>query len=292
MELTISDDLNLTKIALSGQCFRIRRFDDGTFRFITEGNILYIRELSPTRFDADCTPEQWETVWVRYFDLSRSYEKIRASIPEDDSYMRRAAEAGKGIRILRQSPWETLVAFIISQRKSIPAIQGAVELLAERYGKTITTTRETVRVFPDPAEMADADTGTLVACKLGYRSSYVLDAIEKTNTGALDLNAIAEYADAELLERLRSVCGVGNKVANCVALFAYGRTGLAPVDTWIGKVIRSEYAGKNPFPAYGDAAGIMQQYMFYDALKHKKRYEDGKPHRSAERRIRKHAPAL
>ncbi len=270
MELTISDDFSLPKIAESGQCFRIRRFDDGTYRFISENNILYIWELSPERFEADCTPEQWDTVWAPYFDLDRSYAAIRASIPTSDAYMRRAAEAGQGIRILRQSPWETLLAFIISQRKSIPAIQGAVELLASQYGVAVTTRRETVCVFPRPEQMADADAKTLAACKLGYRTPYVLDAVGRANSGALNLAAIAGCPDAELLEQLKAVNGVGKKIANCVALFAYGRTGLAPVDTWISKVIRSEYGGENPFPAYGGAAGIMQQYVFYYALTHKR----------------------
>ena len=270
MELTISDDFSLSKIAESGQCFRIRRFDDGTYRFITEGNILYIRERAPQRFEADCTPEEWDTVWTNYFDLGRSYAAIRASIPTGDAYMRQAAEAGQGIRILRQSPWETLVAFIISQRKSIPAIQGAVELLSERYGETVTTQRETVRVFPRPEQMAGADAEALAACKLGYRTPYVLDAVDRAGSGALDLAAIAECGDEALLERLKTVNGVGNKIANCVALFAYGRSALAPVDTWINKVIRSEYGGVNPFPAYGSAAGIMQQYIFYYALTHKR----------------------
>ena len=84
------------------------------------------------------------------------------------------------------------------------------------------------------------------------------------------MTEIAVCGDAELLERLKTVNGVGNKIANCVALFAYGRTALTPVDTWINKVIRSEYGGADPFPAYGDAAGIMQQYVFYYALKHKR----------------------
>ena len=270
MELTISDDFSLPKIAESGQCFRIRRSDDGTYRFITEGSVLYIRELAPGRFEADCTLGEWDAVWLPYFDLDRSYAEIRASIPESDTYMRQAAEAGRGIRILRQSPWETLVAFIISQRKSIPAIQGAVELLSERYGEALTTQRETVRMFPRPEQMADADAEALAACKLGYRTPYVLDAIGRANVGALDLAELADCDDAELIERLKCITGVGNKIANCVALFAYGRTTLAPVDTWISKVIRGEYGGVNPFPAYGDAAGIMQQYVFYYALKHKR----------------------
>ena len=134
----------------------------------------------------------------------------------------------------------------------------------------MTTECETVRVFPRPEQLSDADAGALAACKLGYRTPYVLDAVGRANSGALDLRALAECDDAELLERLKTVNGVGNKIANCVALFAYGRTALAPVDTWIAKVIRSEYGGENPFPAYGGTAGVMQQYMFYYALTHKR----------------------
>ena len=270
MEQIISDDLSLSKIAGSGQCFRIRVFDDGTYRFITDGNILYIREVSPGRFEMDCTPEQWNRVWVPYFDLDRNYAQIRASVPESDAFMRRAAEVGQGIRILRQSPWETLVAFIISQRKSIPAIQSALELLAQRYGEPFRTPRELVRVFPTAAQMKEADATALAACKLGYRIPYVLDAIDKVLSGRLDLNMLGQCSDEDLLAGIKTVYGVGNKIANCVALFAYGRTALAPVDTWIGKAIRRQYNGRNPFSAYGDAAGIMQQYLFYYALNHKR----------------------
>ena len=134
----------------------------------------------------------------------------------------------------------------------------------------MTTECETVRVFPRPEQLSGADAEALVACKLGYRAPYVLDAVGRTSSGALDLTAIAECDDTQLLERLKTVNGVGNKIANCVALFAYGRTALAPVDTWIGKVIRNEYGGENPFPAYDTTAGVMQQYMFYCALTHKR----------------------
>ena len=63
--------------------------------------------------------------------------------------------------------------------------------------------------------------------------------------------------------------GVGDKVANCVMLFAYHRVGRAPVDTWIAKVIAEKYDGVNPFFRYGDVAGIMQQYVFF-AAQHEK----------------------
>ena len=65
-------------------------------------------------------------------------------------------------------------------------------------------------------------------------------------SGSLDLAKIASLPDAELIAALEGVKGVGVKVANCVALFAYGRTACAPVDTWIQKIIRQEYQGHPP----------------------------------------------
>ena len=134
MQVTISDDFDLQKIADSGQCFRVRDFDGGMFRFITGSEVLYIRKLSRARYEAGCPDEAWKRVWVPYFDLERNYLRIRKAIPASDTYMRLAARRGRGIRILRQDPWETLVTFIISQRKSIPAIVASVEMLAERFG--------------------------------------------------------------------------------------------------------------------------------------------------------------
>ena len=97
----------------------------------------------------------------------------------------------------------------------------------------------------------------------------VCDAVEQVLSGSLDLVGIAALPDDELISALEHVKGVGVKVANCVALFAYGRTACAPVDTWIKKIIRQEYQGRDPVVRYGDTAGIMQQYFFYYAQNHK-----------------------
>ena len=108
-----------------------------------------------------------------------------------------------------------------------------------------------------------------MACKAGYRASYLCDAVNQVLSGTLDLTGIASLPDSELIAALERVRGVGIKVANCVALFAYGRTACAPVDTWIQKIIRRAYHGQDPFARYGSAAGIMQQYFFYYAQTHK-----------------------
>ena len=74
--IEIADDFDLERIARSGQCFRVRRFEDGTHRFVTREHVLYIKETENRRFSVSCTPEEWRSVWVRYFDLERSYGDI------------------------------------------------------------------------------------------------------------------------------------------------------------------------------------------------------------------------
>ena len=269
MEVRISDLFDLEKIAGSGQCFRVRAFPDGTYRFLTGERALYIRRLDGDTYDVSCGPELWERVWRPYFDLDRDYRAVSRAIPPEDAFLARAAGEGAGIRILRQDSWETLVTFIISQRKSIPAIRAVVEALCGRYGARIQTPRETLYAFPTAGRLREAAEADYRACGAGYRAPYLCDAVERVCAGVLDLGKLAALPDGELLAALESVRGVGEKVASCVALFAYGRCGCAPVDTWIRKVIRREYGGRSPFGRYGADAGILQQYFFYYAQNHK-----------------------
>lgn len=267
MKITIDDDFDLDKIIASGQCFRPRKISDDTYRFVTGQSSVEITDLSKssasrrkdlqTEINVSCTKKEWDSVWHRYFDLDTNYRKIRKSIPKDDEYLRKAADHGAGIRILRQDRFEMLISFIISQRKSIPAIRTSVERLVDMYGHD--------GLFPDAKAMMNATYDELSACGLGYRVPYIMKAVERVAHCDIDLDALDKLPDEELFNELKSFAGVGDKVANCVALFAYHRTGRAPVDTWIARVIADQYNGINPFPRYASVAGIMQQYFFYYA---------------------------
>ena len=305
MRIAIEDDFSPEKIARSGQCFRVREFPGGVFRFVTGKHVLYLRQMK-SRFEVSCGAAAWQDLWTGYFDLDRNYAALRASIPASDACLCRAAAYGAGLRILRQDPWEILVTFILSQRKSVPAIRTCVETLCERYGEEISRRKRVrgtgdisggpsggsgesrsllqaaanadagLRSFPTAERLASVSAEELKACGLGYRVPYVMDAARKVSEGTLDLKALYSASSEELLASLKQVSGVGTKVAGCIGLFAYGRTGLAPVDVWIGRVIDCVYGGCDPFSAYGDAAGIMQQYIFHYALAHKKEFASGR----------------
>ena len=265
MQVTIKDDLDLEKIIESGQCFRGKCLEDGSYRFISGDSVIYLRpeDREAGVYTVSCDRESWETTWFPFFDLERCYSEIAVLESGKHEFVDQAIAHGRGVRLLRQDPWEMLLTFIISQRKSIPAIIKSVEALSEKYGHDIVTEQERLKAFPSPEEMKEATAEELAACGLGYRVKYILDAIQKVNSGELNLQAIAELPDHALLEKLQAVMGVGIKVANCIALFAYGRTACVPVDVWIFRAIEKECGGVSPFSLYGENAGIIQQYIFY-----------------------------
>ena len=118
-----------------------------------------------------------------------------------------------------------------------------------------------VYLFPRLEDMTGITTDDLEGLGLSYRKEFIIDALASVADGYLE--SLRKLPDEELVESLKTIRGVGDKVANCVALFAYHRVNRAPVDVWIKRAIDNEFGGKNIFNQFGDNAGILQQYIFY-----------------------------
>lgn len=267
--IKISDDFDMKKIADSGQCFRAVEVKSGVFRFVTRNSVVYMKKLGEGKFDASCTSAEWVKTWADYFDLHTSYSKIREQLIQSsagkpyEGYMKEALEFGRGIRILKQEPFEALISFIISQRKNIPAIRTTVDAMCNKFGRGIGTPYEKIHFFPDIHTLAPTTLFDMQELALGYRSAYVRDAIEKVNNRTVDLETLHELDDTQLLEVFQRIRGVGPKVAACVALYAYHRLNVMPIDVWIQRAIDEDFSGNNVFYEFAEYAGILQLYVFF-----------------------------
>jgi N-glycosylase/DNA lyase len=264
MILIQDTDFDIRKIAQSGQCFRLNPHPDGGYTLVAYGRVLRLREASGG-CALDCSQADFDTLWRGYFDMERDYAEICAAADPGDAFLQRALLYGRGIRILRQDPWETLVSFIISQRKNIPAIKACVETLCARYGEPLECGGQVCHAFPTAERLAGLEERCFLDCSLGYRAKYVRAAAQLAASDALDLHTIGGLPDDALLEALLLVPGVGEKVANCVMLFGYHRLSRFPRDVWINRIIEREYGGVFPLARYPDTAGVLQQYIFYYA---------------------------
>ena len=264
MIIQIQDDFDPGKIAESGQCFRWTKTDEQTYRIIAGNRCLYMTSKEDDLYELDCPQEEYSGFWHDYFDLREDYRSIRKKIdPLQDPFLWKASEEEKGIRILRQDPWEMLISFIISQNKNIPAICRCVELLAAKCGERKTDSRGLEYYgFPDPEAVASLSEKDLTDCRLGYRWKYVQAAAKAVLAGEIDLDGLLTADEETTMEALTSLYGVGTKVANCVSLFGLHHIDSFPIDVWVKRVLAEQYPGGYPYEKYSPYNGFYQQYMF------------------------------
>lgn len=212
-----------------------------------------------------------------YFSLDDDLEAIYdflgkagfAAECKEDSVMKEAAKHARGLRILRQDPWECLVSYIISANKNIPAISKTVRHLSSALGSPAGLGEYT---FPSPETLLDAGVERIKQSKCGYRAPYIIDAAAKVASNEVDLDGLWDLPTGEARQQLLKIRGVGPKVADCVLLFGYHRLEVFPVDVWIARCMSHFYLGGadiTPREArqegsrrFGPFAGYAQQVLF------------------------------
>lgn len=266
------DNFSLEQICLSGQCFRMKQEDgeENRYSLIAGDRYLEIEQQGNVcRFY--CDEEIFEQFWKDYFDLERDYADCIGRINPRDTYLVNAAAFGSGIRILRQDLWEMIVTFLISQQNNIVRIRRCIQNICEAYGEERTDGQGRIYYgFPKPEALAGLDEDDLKACNLGYRSKYVVRAARSVVSGEIDLEAVRHMSYKRAREELLKLFGVGEKVADCICLFALHHLQAFPMDTHMIQALNAHYKRGFPNRRYKDIKGIMQQYIFYFELFGKK----------------------
>lgn len=283
-------DMDITDTLECGQAFRYEELcrEDGYVEYLTVamGRLIFIGQRKQGELIFYGMDEEDLPMLDGYFCLSLDYPKIREIIASatDSDWMMRATDSGKGIHILKQDAWEALFSFIISQNNNIPRIRKIIRKLAVEYGENLAVAEgisecpkklcdgidgEVCRgcgicySFPTPEAVVSAPEKMLEA-KVGFRYKYLLDAARRVSEGETDLKKIENAESFEvIMEELKLILGVGDKVASCVALFGMGRLEAFPIDVWMKRAIDEYFDGKLDHKKFGEWAGIAQQYIFH-----------------------------
>ena len=256
-------ELDPVKTFECGQCFRWNADENGVYTGVAGGRAARVVTENGRAYISSGR-EDFESFWRDYFDLGLDYEAIRLGFDAGD-YLRRCAEFGAGIRILRQERWEALCSFIISQCNNIPRIKRIVEALCRCFGEPIEFEGETLYSFPDAAAIARLEERDLAPLRCGYRAGYIISAARAVDSGELDLEALAGTDTDTAMKALLSVRGVGKKVANCAVLFGLGHMDAFPVDVWMKRALSEHFPPDFDPKTLGPYAGLAQQYIFYYA---------------------------
>lgn len=271
------DAFELKDIFDCGQCFRWNEEPDGSYTGVVKSGVLNVScDSSNIIFSGvlDCDIRSFVD---KYFDMARDYEKIKNRLSKIDDHMNSSIEYGKGIRILNQDLWETIISYIISANNNIPRIKGIIERLSKKYGTKVIYDGKEYYLFPTPEQLKDVTTAEYRALGLGFRDIRLYETTQLITSGEINLNDFYEMKTAEARAKLLELSGVGPKVADCILLFSdLKRFDIFPIDVWVRRVMNDLYI-KNPdekkvnkkeindvaFKKFGEYAGIAQQYLFY-----------------------------
>lgn len=225
-----------------GQSFRWEKLN-GWWYGVVEGKAVKTKQVDD-KLLFQTFPERTEANFVEnYFRLDDNLHHIFSKINRD-KHMGEAIQRFRGLRIIRQEPWECLISYICATNTNIPAIKNMVLNLSKQFGRKIMFEGRDFYTFPKPSDLADADLKQVKACKLGFRAERVLKTSRIVHNKELTLESLRKMNYVKAKRELLSLPGVGQKVADCVLLFSLDKLEAFPVDVWVKRAILDFYSNR------------------------------------------------
>lgn len=261
-------ELDLEKTLNCGQVFHWLPSGAGFVGAIGEIPV-YLEQFGPALITHTDSLELART----YLALDHSLPEITATFPRDEA-TQAALKFCRGLRIVRQPIWECLATFITSALKQVQHIRTISLAIRRRFGRALRLGPMELYAYPRPEALAVAELPELLECKLGFRARNLLAAARMVAEGGLDLEKLRGQSTDEARVQLCRVPGVGEKIANCVLLFAYERLEVMPIDVWIRRGLQEIYFSNQARASaielrlfskryFGPYAGYAQQYLFH-----------------------------
>lgn len=213
------ENYNLEATLFGGQDFNWQIIDGEYWAFLQK----QIIRIKPTDGGIywQTYPDKDNYTFIRnYLGLRENYEEI-INYLQNEKNTAKAIKYFPGLRILNQNFDQTVLNFIMSANKNLPAIRNSIKILIDEFGETIKVEGKKIKTYPSTSLIAKLTTEELAKTKVGYRAPY----IKKTAKRLLkDLN--------QNRETLISLPGIGPKVSDCILTYSVGARDITPIDRW------------------------------------------------------------
>lgn len=244
----------------SGQVFRWRR-EGEWWHGVVRGRYIRLRQ-DGDRLEVDGASED---MVAHYFRFDDDLEEIYADISKDER-IASVIDRFRGLRLIRQDIWECSASYILASYSNVPRIKKMIDSVCRTYGQEI---EEGAFSFPTPEEILEGE-ADIACCRLGYRADWLRGYASMVYSGEFDLYELATKDYRGAVEYLKSVKGIGDKVADCIALFSLDHLEACPVDVRIARAMRDIYGvtgSYNKVASYarrhfGRFAGYAQEYLY------------------------------
>ena len=275
VELFFSEIFDLVKTFECGQIFRFETIDSGkTYFGALNDRIIKIIQKNPhTLIFSSNKNSNLDKLLKSFFRTKDNYLEMQTSI-KIDNLMKEVVDFSNGLHLLNQDNFECSISYILSQCSNIPRIKRNLKDLSKLYGKPVIFEDQEFFLFPSRSDLIDVTEEEFRDLGFGYRAKYLRSFIENYPSFLGE-----PILDSEIFnQKLQNVEGIGQKVADCIQLFAYGDISHFPVDTWMEKFMIKFYNNEQKISKkkirelgvslFGKWAGYAQEFIFYYARNH------------------------
>ena len=214
-----------------------------------------------------------------FFRKNDDIQKIIKSISKDKT-VKKAISQYEGLRLFNQDPFQCMISFIISSNSNIQKIKDSLEKISKKFGTKLMVQNEEFYLFPRPEKIAKASINEIKTCGVGYRAPFIKEAAKMVTSKKINFEYLKNSDYSETKRNLRSIPGVGNKVADCIMLFSLNKLDAFPLDTWMIKILDKYYSNefnietktiterqyeilhKKIVDYFGQYCGYAQQFLF------------------------------
>ena len=254
---------NLEMTLLGGQTFNFDSNHEGYYGF-TQDKVIELKRVVETPHGASLLhwqtyPEHDDIDFLKnYLRLDVNYENILKKI-QKDSFVKKAVKKYPDLRLLKQDFEQCLLSFIISSNNNIKPIRKIIRSMSKKFGKSIIIKNEKIHLFPETKVLAEAKMEDLLECKLGFRAKFIKGAAQHILETNLS-KKIKSMDEDNARIAIKKINGIGDKITDCVLVFALGFDNVTPLDVW-GKRVCTEFYKLNSKMKYNEMRNWLQNYF-------------------------------
>ena len=257
MKKLLLPQYNLPMTLLGGQSFSWD-FDRNYFYGFTSSKVIKLKKEGDELY-WQTYPEQDDVNFLeKYLRLDVGYLRILRKI-QKDKYVKLAVNKYPDLRLLKQDFEQTLLSFLVSPNNNIKSIRKIIRLMNQKFGRRININDKKMFLFPETEVIANAKLEDLLECKLGFRAKYLKGAAKHLLDTGLS-KKIQKLSEQDARNALKEIKGIGDKIADCVLVFALGFDNVTPLDVW-GKRVCTKFYKLNPKMSYDNMRNWLGNYF-------------------------------
>ncbi len=285
--LPLPDPFSLGLTFLCGQCFRWERSDAQAWFQGVAGGVYWRVRQEGKKLYWECSAESargkpasdWLADYLSLDDDIGDWGRTA----ESHKVLSRPARLLKGLRLLRQDPWECAVSYMFAQGLSVVVIRQAIYKFCKKYGRPVQGAPGQHN-FPEPKDLIHLSADFLKPFTNNYRAraDRIIRMARAVEAQVIVLDHLRGISCDEAREALMALDGIGPKIADCILLFSLGHASAFPVDRWVLRAMKRHFRSihllrpgeEAPTPAqypkivqrarkaFGDRCGLASEYLF------------------------------